>query len=287
MEKIKCKFCNKTLPIEQFWTYKAPNNEWKNHSSLEKPYHTCRNCCNYQLQYLKKDFQEILKELDMPYIKEEWEQLQKKYPQTKNWGRYIAKMKLLGFYGFSYNDSKFLNEQREKIANKIEVVAVIGKSGAGKDYCAKRIAKENDWHFIVSSTTRPKRDYEEEGKDYHFLSYEEFAAARFLETASFNGWHYGTRYEDLDPDRTNIGVFNPTGLKSLAACKDIDLIIIYVKATDKTRLLRQLNREENPNVAEIIRRYSTDEADFQDDKSFTTLGNDYIEIWNDDLVGQP
>ena len=170
---------------------------------------------------------------------------------------------------------------------KIEVVAVVGKSGAGKDYCAKRIAKENDWHFIVSSTTRPKRDYEEEGKDYHFLSYEEFAAARFLETASFNGWHYGTRYEDLDPDRTNIGVFNPTGLKSLAACKDIDLTIIYVKATDKTRLLRQLNREENPNVAEIIRRYSTDEADFQDDKSFTTLGNDYIEIWNDDLVGQP
>jgi guanylate kinase len=73
----------------------------------------------------------------------------------------------------------------------------------------------------------------------------------------------------------------------LAARDDIiDLEIIYVKASDKTRLLRQLNREEEPNVKEIIRRFATDEADFQDDKSFITLGNSYHELWNDDRVGQ-
>ena len=100
---------------------------------------------------------------------------------------------------------------------KIKVMALVGKSGAGKDYLMHKIAEENGWHKIVSSTTRPKRDYEIEGVDYNFLTEKEFAAARFLETASFNGWHYGTRYEDLDPNRTNIGVFNPTGVKSLAA----------------------------------------------------------------------
>ena len=171
--------------------------------------------------------------------------------------------------------------------NKIIVVAFVGKSGAGKDYCMKQVAKDNNWHIIVSSTTRPKRDYETEGVDYHFLTEKEFATARFLETASFNGWHYGTRYEDLDPTRTNVGVFNPTGLKSLAAQNDIiDLEIIYVKASAKTRLLRQLHREEDPNVYEIIRRFGTDEADFRDDKSFITLGNSYREIWNDDRLGQ-
>ena len=169
---------------------------------------------------------------------------------------------------------------------KIKIIALVGKAGAGKDYLMKEIAEDNFYHIIVSSTTRPKRDYEIEGKDYHFLSYEEFAAARLLETTSFNGWHYGTRYEDLDPDRTNIGVFNPTGLKSLAAHSDIDLEIVYVKASDKTRLLRQLNREEEPNVHEIIRRFGTDEVDFQDDKSFITLGNSYREVWNDDQLGQ-
>ena len=147
---------------------------------------------------------------------------------------------------------------------KILVVAFVGKSGAGKDYCAHQLMEgdKGERHFIVSSTTRPKRDYEVEGVDYHFLSEKEFAAARFLETASFNGWHYGTRYEDLDPNNVNVGVFNPTGLKSLATQEDINLKIVYVKASDKTRLLRQLNREEEPNVHEIVRRFYTDEADF-------------------------
>lgn len=170
---------------------------------------------------------------------------------------------------------------------KIIVVAVVGKSGAGKDYLMKKIAEENDYHIIVSSTTRPKRDCETEGVDYHFLSEKEFAAARFLETASFNGWHYGTRYEDLDLDRVNIGVFNPTGLKSLAAQEDIRLTIVYVQASDKTRLLRQLNREEEPNIKEIVRRFYTDEADFKDDESFIDLTNEYYRCWNDDRVGHP
>lgn len=168
---------------------------------------------------------------------------------------------------------------------KIKVIAIVGKSGAGKDYCMHRWAEASNTNIIVSCTTRPKREYEVEGVDYHFLSEKEFAASHFLETASFNGWHYGTRYEDLDSSRINIGVFNPTGLKSLAAHDDIDLEIIYVKATDKTRLLRQLNREKNPNVKEIVRRYMTDEADFEDDKSFITLGNNYREVWNEENVG--
>lgn len=263
--------------------FKAPNREWRNHSSLEKPYHTCKSCCKYQLRYSKKDFQEILKELDIPYVEREWNLLQKKYPQSENWGRYICKMRLLSFYAFGYEHSDFLNT----LNKRFKVIALVGKSGAGKDYIMHQMAEEKGWRIIVSSTTRPKRDYETEGVDYHFLTEKEFSAARFLETASFNGWHYGTRYEDLDPTRTNIGVFNPTGLKSLAAHDDIELSIIYVKASDKTRLLRQLNREEEPNVHEIVRRFYTDEADFQDDKSFISLGNSYHEVWNDDRVGQP
>lgn len=38
--------------------------------------------------------------------------------------------------------------------------------------------------------------------------------------------------------------------------------LFYITASDKTRLLRQLNREGDPDVEEIIRRYSTDKKDF-------------------------
>ena len=171
---------------------------------------------------------------------------------------------------------------------KYKVVAFVGKSGAGKDYCAKNLVEIQGGHFIVSSTTRPKREYEVDGVDYNFLTEEEFAAARFLETASFNNWNYGTRYEDLDPDRVNVGVFNPTGLFSLARHEDIDLTIVYVKARDKTRLLRQLCREENPNVHEIIRRFGTDEIDFAQDRSFKLLcaEGQYLEYWNDEPMGE-
>jgi hypothetical protein len=36
-----------------------------------------------------------------------------------------------------------------------------------------------------------------------------------------------------------------------------------IGASAKVRLMRSLNREENPDVDEIIRRYGTDKADFE------------------------
>ena len=49
---------------------------------------------------------------------------------------------------------------------------------------------------------------------------------------------------------------------------------LYVLAPDKIRLLRSLNREENPDCAEICRRYFTDVEDFAD------IEWDYIPIFN-------
>ena len=46
--------------------------------------------------------------------------------------------------------------------------------------------------------------------------------------------------------------------------KLVDLTAYYVQTSDKERLIRQLNREENPDIKEIIRRFSTDEQDFED-----------------------
>ena len=60
--------------------------------------------------------------------------------------------------------------------NKYKVVAICGKSAAGKDTFLQEILKLNkgSFHEIVSCTTRPPREGEVHGKNYYFISEEQF-----------------------------------------------------------------------------------------------------------------
>ena len=83
-----------------------------------------------------------------------------------------------------------------------------------------------------------------------------------LEATIFNNWCYGTSMKNLDQNALNIGVFNPEGVEILRDNPNIDLLVLYIKADDKVRLLRQLNREEHPDCNEIVRRFGTDKYGF-------------------------
>lgn len=160
-----------------------------------------------------------------------------------------------------------------------KIVILIGQAGSGKDSLMQEVLKFNPHlHEIVSYTTRPPREGEIDGVNYHFISGEEFGDkvlnGEMIEAACFNDWFYGTGYDNLRSDCVNIGVFNPEGVESLLAAKSADLMIFYVRASDKERLLRQLNREENPDCMEIIRRFKTDMIDFENlDFEYTELIN--------------
>lgn len=152
--------------------------------------------------------------------------------------------------------------------SQIKIIALCGKAGCGKDTILNSVLRLNSsLHKIISCTTRPKRDNEIEGKDYYYLTNEEFATkllnGDMLEATSFNGWCYGTSYSTLDANKINIGVFNPEGLEILKDNPNIILKIFYIDVSNKERLIRQLNREKEPDIEEIIRRYETDEKDFR------------------------
>lgn len=85
---------------------------------------------------------------------------------------------------------------------------------------------------------------------------------RMLEWTSFNRWYYGTSLSSLDKNLVNIGVFNLEGIYSLIHKKEVELKIFKLRTSDKTRLLRQLNRENDPDIEEIIRRFRADKIDF-------------------------
>lgn len=162
---------------------------------------------------------------------------------------------------------------------RYKIIALVGKAGAGKDRILRETLACSDFHEIVSCTTRPPREGEFEGIHYHFYEEKDFVDQilldNMLEHTVFRGWFYGTGIESVDANEINIGVFNPAGIESLEARDDVDLMVVWVRASDKERLLRQLNREGDPDCKEIVRRFQTDEEDFDRVKF------DYYEIWNE------
>jgi len=78
-----------------------------------------------------------------------------------------------------------------------KLIVLTGPSGVGKGTIVKSlIQKYPQLHLSVSATTRNPRSGEVDGRDYYFLSREEFQSAiaegEFLEWAEYAGNYYGT-----------------------------------------------------------------------------------------------
>ena len=76
------------------------------------------------------------------------------------------------------------------------LIVISGFSGAGKGTIVRELLKTGRFWLSVSATTRAPREHEENGREYYFMSKEEFRERveqnRFLEWAEFSGNYYGT-----------------------------------------------------------------------------------------------
>lgn len=172
--------------------------------------------------------------------------------------------------------------------DEYKIIALFGEAGAGKDYILKNIMKtiwgKTNLHEIISCTTRPPREGEIDGVHYHFLPntaefFNSYNSVRWIEFASFRNWWYGTSIDHLNKNKINIGVFNIEGINQILKIEKIKCIPIYIKTLPKIRLFRQLQRENNPNCDEIVRRYLTDQKDFLTIPfSYYIIENNYDEI---------
>ena len=88
------------------------------------------------------------------------------------------------------------------------ILLVSGPSGSGKTTLCRRLADEGEVVYSTSCTTRPAREGEKNGHDYHFLSREEFeqriTAGDFIEYAEVHGNLYGTLKSEV-MDHISIG----------------------------------------------------------------------------------
>jgi guanylate kinase len=137
-------------------------------------------------------------------------------------------------------------------------IIIVGPGGSGKDVLRKRLEKKGFKHS-VSCTSRPMRDGEVDGIDYHFKDESYFLNNRdqFIEMEIFNGWYYGTRNGDFL--KSDVLVITPGGVKSLP--KDVieSSFIIYINPDEEIRRER-LEMRKDADSSE--RRIQADKKDF-------------------------
>lgn len=161
------------------------------------------------------------------------------------------------------------------------LLVITGGTCTGKDTLVKELLRTGKFKRLLSHTTRPMREGEQEGKDYFFhstdkditipLCYKEYTVA------SGDKWKYWFEEADvltcIESDEWYVCIADSDGalvMKELISesTKDTHTLkgaIVMVKSPVKQVLERYYNREKknpSPNYEEVIRRILADADDY-------------------------
>ena len=164
--------------------------------------------------------------------------------------------------------------------NKIYVIT--GKSSCGKDTVFRELLKDESLKLrkLVGYTTRPMRDGETEGEEYHFVSTRELENFRLrdklIECRNYDTVHGIWSYATVDDGQVKLQKKSYLYIGTLESFEAIRkyygkevVVPFYLQVDDGLRLQRALNRErnqENPKYQEMCRRFLADEEDFSEEK---------------------
>ncbi len=116
------------------------------------------------------------------------------------------------------------------------LLVVSGPSGSGKTTLCRKLADSGEVHYSISCTTRPPRSGEEDGKDYHFLTqddfYQKLEAGEFLEHAVVHGNLYGSLKTEvvsyLNGGNDVVMDIDVQGAEQVRSCPDSDIRQAFV-----------------------------------------------------------
>ena len=157
-------------------------------------------------------------------------------------------------------------------------------SGAGKTTLTARLRGQvPDLRFSVSHTTRSPRENEQDGREYHFTTRDEFRrlvqAGEFLEWAEVHGNLYGTSRSELAAASGNRGIIfdiDHQGARQIRTAEPAAVSIFILPPSMET-LLERLRGRALDDEATVRRRFAAARAEITHYGMF-----DYVLV-NDDL----
>lgn len=161
-----------------------------------------------------------------------------------------------------------------------KLIIVSGPSGSGKSTVTKIVKDKLNIPLSISATTRNPRDGEINGKDYFFLSKEEFknkiANDEFYEYAEVHGNYYGTLKktveENLDKGLNVILEIDVQGAL-IAKEKKKDAVLVFFRTKDMDILEKRL-RDRKTDSEEVIQtrlKNAETELKYEDKYNYTII----------------
>ncbi len=166
------------------------------------------------------------------------------------------------------------------------MIILSSPSGAGKTTLTKKISAKDNFTVSISHTTRPPRTNEINGKDYIFVSKEDFNELiknhQFLEHAEVFKNFYGSGkekvYEELNNGKNVVFDIDWQGTEQIKKKKlNYKLITFFILPPSKKVLLDRLIKRDLKDEKIVNERMKQFEKDLQQWKNY-----DYVVI-NDDL----
>ena len=157
----------------------------------------------------------------------------------------------------------------------------MGKSATGKDTIYKNLLEEKELELkrIIPYTTRPIREGEVDGREYHFCTEADVVQLekenRIVELRAYNTIHGIWKYFTVNDGNIRLDEENYLLIGTLEAYIKIrdyfgneKVVPIYIEVEDGERLTRALAREKEqdaPKYEEMCRRFLADAKDFSEE----------------------